>query len=219
MFKLRFSAVLALLFFSTVCAFAQTERGYEVFVGYSLLKGEGLRNTNDFLDRRATLHGVNADATLFAFEYFGITGDLSFNRTGRSVDVASGTDSEHTDVWYFMGGPSLLLPASEHLQPFARLLVGGAHTTYEAKQKRQSPTAIRTSTFGLGTTNFAMGFGGGVDVKVGDRLRLRAIQVDYAPIFLSDRAVTILGQAGVLRSVILDGQRQDNWRFSFGVTF
>ena len=48
---------------------------------------------------------------------------------------------------------------------------------------------------------------------------VRIIQIDYAPVFLSDRSVAVLGQAGVLQPVRLDGQREDNIRFSFGVTF
>jgi hypothetical protein len=61
--------------------------------------------------------------------------------------------------------------------------------------------------------------GGGVDVRVNDRVKVRVFQIDYAPIFLGDRSVRVLGSAGALRPVELEGQRQDQLRLSFGVTF
>ena len=56
-------------------------------------------------------------------------------------------------------------------------------------------------------------------MRVNDKFKVRVIQVDYTPVFLGDRAISVLGQAGVLQPVTLEGQRQDNVRFSFGVTF
>src|SRR5262245_66635268 len=116
MFRQRCCSLLAMVLFSTVCVYAQSERPYGVFVGYSNLQAQGLRNTNDFLDRRLTLNGVNGSANLFALGSFGVTGDVSWNRNGNSVGVGNGKDSEHTDVWYFMGGPSLSQPGSDDFQ-------------------------------------------------------------------------------------------------------
>ena len=219
MFRQRCCALLAMVLFSTVCVYAQSERGYGVFVGYSNLQAQALRNTNDFLDRRLTLNGVNGAATLFALGSIGVTGDVSWNRQGNSVDVANGKDSEHTDVWYFMGGPSYSYAVSEHFQPFARILAGVARTNFQAKQKRTFTDTNRTTLFDLGSTDFAMGFGGGLDIRVSDRFHVRAIQFDWAPVFFDDDAITVLGTPGVLRTGFLDGKRQDNFRFSFGVTF
>jgi len=219
MFRQRCCALLAVILFSTVCVYAQNERGYGVFVGYSNLQAQALRNTNDFLDRRLTLHGVNGAATLFALGSIGVTGDVSWNRSGNSVDVANGKDSDHTDVWYFMGGPSYAVAVSEHFQPFARILAGAARTNFQSKQQRTVTDTNRTTTFDIGSTDFAMGFGGGLDIRVSDRFHVRAIQFDWVPIFLDDHAITVLGNAGVLRTGFLDGKRQDNFRFSFGVTF
>src|SRR5262245_58511680 len=122
MFRQRCCSLLAMVLFSTVCVYAQSERPYGVFVGYSNLRAEGLRNTNDFLDRRLTLNGVNGSATLFALGSIGVTGDVSWNRSSNSVDVTNGEDSAHTDVWYFMGGPSYANAVTERFQPFARIL-------------------------------------------------------------------------------------------------
>ena len=50
-------------------------------------------------------------------------------------------------------------------------------------------------------------------------LRSESFKPTMLPFFSGDRAVAVLGQAGVLQPRLLDGQRQDNIRFSFGVTF
>ena len=103
--------------------------------------------------------------------------------------------------------------------PFVRILAGVARTGYEAAIERSVSNGNLRSTFNIGSTDFAMAFGAGLDVKVNDRVKVRIIQVDYAPIFLGDRAVAVLSQAGVLQPRVLDGQRQDNVRFTFGVNF
>jgi hypothetical protein len=85
--------------------FAQNEGEPQFFVGYSNLQAEGLPEKNDpdnlfspdFLDRRTTLHGINAEVT-FPLSMLGITGDFSFNRNDRSQDVVNGSDSINTDI-------------------------------------------------------------------------------------------------------------------------
>ena len=62
-------------------------------------------------------------------------------------------------------------------------------------------------------TNFAMVLGGGLDVRVSDRVSLRLIQVDYNPAFLKDRRNT--DSLGNVYQV--NGNRQDNVRFAFGI--
>jgi len=219
--------LLAILLFCNVSLLAQGARPMEVFVGYSNMQAEGFRSTNnpnnilsnDFFRDRTTLHGINAEATGFFFQPFSVTGDLSFNRKGRSAEFTNGQDSEHLDVWYFMIGPSYVADTPGIVVPFVRMLFGGAHTGYEAKSERTVNNGTVRNSFELGTTDWALAIGGGLDFKVTDRIRIRAIQFDYAPIFLGDRSLLVLGQAGVLRQVELSGQRQDNLRFSFGVTF
>jgi opacity protein-like surface antigen len=220
--------MLVVLMVSVVSVFAQGEdRKPEVFIGYSNLQAEGLSDTNDpngflsndFFNRRTTLHGINGEVTLFPFQTFGITGDVSFNRKGRSVSVTNGSNSQDTDVWYFMGGPSYVFPSSGRLQPFARVLAGVARTNFEVEVERNFSNGTVHNEFDVGSTDFAMGLGGGLDVRVGDRVKVRVIQIDYTPVFLGDRAVSVLGEAGVLTPVTLEGQRQDSVRFSFGVTF
>jgi len=60
----------------------------------------------------------------------------------------------------------------------------------------------------LSSTDFALALGGGVDVRVSERVALRVFQFDYNPIFLSSNNELGFGNT-----------RADNVRFSFGVVF
>ena len=221
-------SVLLVLVLSTISAFGQDRRP-EYFVGYSLLQAEGMPDRDDpnnfftgsFATHRATLQGLSGEVNLYpvAASLLGLTGSVSFNRKGREADITNGSNNERTDVWYFLAGPSYTFPDQGRLVPFVRVMAGIAHTGYEAAIERSAANGDLKSTFNIGITDFAMAFGAGLDVKLNDRFKVRIIQVDYTPIFLGDRAVAVLNAAGVLQPRVLDSQRQDNIRFTFGVSF
>jgi opacity protein-like surface antigen len=208
------------------CLFAQSDYKPRYFVGYSNLQAEGLPAKNNpanvlspgFLDRRSTLHGINAEAT-FPVGNFGLTGDFSFNRNKQSSDTATQSQDTKTDIIYFVGGPSFNFRNSSRVEPFVRLLGGAARTNFEISSRVQSASGTNSNEFDTGSTDLAVMLGGGLDVRLNDKVMLRVIQIDYAPIFLGDRAIRVLGQAGALQTVELEGQRQDQVRFSFGLTF
>jgi opacity protein-like surface antigen len=203
----RIFILIAFVVLSAGSLFAQGDRSTEFFVGYTNLQGEGLPDqndpdnilSNDFLNRRTTLHGANAAVTFFPLEMFGLTGDVSFSRNSNDVDVTGGSNDQDTDIWYFMAGPTFSLPSSSRFQPFGRIMAGGAHTAFKLEQERTVGSGTVRNSFDVGSTDFAMGIGGGLDVTVNDRLKVRLIQVDYTPIFLGDRAINVLGNAGVLQ--------------------
>jgi opacity protein-like surface antigen len=215
------------LMLSATGLFAQSERKPEFALGYSNLQAQGLPDRNnltgifgtDFFNNRTTLHGFDAEGTIFPFERFGITGDFSFNRDSRSSDFLAGTNSLTTDIFYFMGGPSFTFGHSSRVQPFARFLAGGAHTRFNVKAQESLFGANLTSSFSTGTTDFALGAGGGLDLRVSDNFKVRLFQVDYTPIFLRDQSISTLGLAGAIQPFTLNGQRMDNVRFSVGVVF
>ena len=215
-----------IILLSAGSAFAQSEEKAKFFIGYSNLQAEGLPDKNDpdnlfspgFLDRRTTLHGFNGEATL-PIRSFGLTGDFSFNRNSNSFDLTNGDQSIKTDIYYLVGGPSYSFRNRTRFEPFARGMVGAARTNFEVETRRDLSTGTVRNEFDTHSIDLAAMVGGGVDVRVSDKVKLRVLQVDYAPVFLSDRSVQVLGQAGAIRSVELEGQRQDHIRFSFGVTF
>jgi opacity protein-like surface antigen len=230
--------VLAL--FVLACAplsLAQTiDRRPEIFVGYSNLQAEGIpsqeRNqTNSFDDEvfgeRAGLHGVNAEITGYVTPRFGLTGDFSYNQRSRSftgtgsgtAGGAATTGEIDTRVFQFMGGPSVRFPNETRVTPFLRSLFGVANTRFEVEQRQQLAAGTATSSFNTSSTDFAMALGGGMDVRVSERFAVRALQVDYNPVFLRDRSISVLGASGAIQPQTLEGQRMDNIRLSFGVVF
>ena len=219
---------IAALIFSVGTSFAQSERGTEVYFGYSNLQAQGLPDKNDltgifgsdFFNNRTTLQGFGTGVTYFPKETFGWTGDFSFNENNRSREFINGRDSIETDIMYFMGGPTLSMSQFRRFQPFVRFLGGGAYTRYTVNTARtlQSGGDLKTQ-FRVSATDFALGMGGGLDLRVSDAVKFRLIQVDYTPIFLRDQSFDALSQAGVIQPFTLNGQRMDNVRFTFGIVF
>lgn len=218
--------VMVCLLAAAMPAAAQSDRR-EFFVGYSNLQAEGLpdRNdpsngfSNDFFDRRKGLHGVNISGAGFFNSGFGLKGDFSFHRTEDTTNVTNGRDSINTNVLYFMGGPVLKARNSSRIEPFVHALAGGAHTRFEAFSERNITGGTARTSFDTGSTDFAAAIGGGIDLRLGDRFGIRLVQVDYAPIFLRDRSINVLGAAGAIQPITLEGQRQDNIRLSVGIVF
>lgn len=221
--KVMFLAVCLLLCAPMVMA-QSNDKHWEAFVGYSNLQAEGVpdrRNPSaafdrNFFDRRKGLHGVNGSVTGYMATHFGLTGDFSFNRSESEETFTGGRNTLDTRVTYFMGGPQFKL-RSGGFQPFGRALAGGANTRFEVSTRNTAGTS--TGGFDVSATDFAVGVGGGLDIKLGDRIGLRVFQIDYTPVFLRDRSVSVLGSTGAIQPIVLEGQRQDNVRFSFGIVF
>jgi opacity protein-like surface antigen len=222
MLKTLVAAVACILATATISS-AQTP---EIFVGYTNLQGEGLNNRNnpdwifdtEFFRTRTTLHGVNASITGYNEVGIGLTGDFSWARRADSEAFSGGTDTANTDTFYFLGGPAVKFARSSKVQPFARVLAGFAYNRFKASREFDSSIGTPSNSFVVGATDFAASVGGGIDVAVGERTKIRVFQLDYAPIFLRDRTIEVLGGT-VIEPTTLNGQRQDNFRFSIGVTF
>src|SRR5215471_15484298 len=226
------SRILAILIVSLTMAagapsFAQVlGENLKLFVGYSNLQAEGLgtKNNNlpDILDTsffrdRSTLHGGNAELT-FALKGIGVTGDASFDRRHKGTDFTGGHDFNNTDLAYFMAGPSLAYAGHSKVEPFARVMAGVAHTRFEVGHTDTSTAT--TLSLADATTNFAMGVGGGLDVRFGEGpYRLRVIQVDYLPVFMGDKVVSFSDAFGSIQQASLHKQHLNNVRFSFGFVF
>jgi opacity protein-like surface antigen len=226
------SVVIFLLAFAAV-SFAQgagADRRPEIFVGYSNLQAEGVperdaNSNNSFSDavfgERSGLHGVEASVTGYLTPRFGVTGDFSFNQRSRNfAGAAAGTTGDvDTRVFQFMAGPHARFPNQTRVTPFLHALFGVANTRFEVEQRQQVSTGTTTQSFNTSATDFAMALGGGIDVRANNRVAVRALQLDYNPVFLRDRSINVLGAAGALQTQRIESNRQDNIRLSFGVVF
>jgi hypothetical protein len=208
--------------------FAQTSKPFEFFIGYSNVQGEGIIDRDDpsavfdddFFDRRLGLHGVNASIAGYFNSALGFKGDFSFHRNEDTAAVLGGRNNIRNKIFYFMAGPTFRIRNGSRVGAFAHALAGGANTRFDVETVTGLPGGgTLTSSFDTSSTDFAAGIGGGIDIRIGERFSFRAIQVDYMPVFLRDRSVDVLGSTGAIVPITLEGQRQDNIRFSVGFVF
>jgi opacity protein-like surface antigen len=215
--RLAFST--ALLLCSALGASAQSPNPddypkVEVFVGYSTLgeaNGPGISfGPNSTVGASYTSKpGFETSVTRNFTKHFGIKGDFSahFNNESKSGPVtgcspACTTVTQdfqlRTRVYNFLAGPEFKVRNSTRFTPFAHVLGGVAHTT--ANFTTLGPTfnlLLKKS-----DNSFAMGLGGGLDIRASKRVSFRAM-MDYNPVFVNDSTT---------------GTR-DFVRFSLGVLF
>ena len=110
------------------------------------------------------------------FSYLRVDNSPSFNSAGwefageykvapwiGGVADFSGDYGSHTSITSFLFGPQVHWPT--RVSPFAHVLIGGAHA----------------SSFGVGSTGFAVAIGGGIDTSIAPGISWRIIQGDYLP--------------------------------------
>jgi hypothetical protein len=155
---------LLLILFSMILppmAIAQETPAVEIFGGYCFFhqgSSEIVNMPNEF-----NMHGWNASVAVNVNKWMGFVADLGGVYKVRSYDRL-GTENHS-----FMFG-SKFAARKAKITPFAQILFGvmqenvtGAGFGYEYANQ----------------SNFAMAFGGGLDIKAGDILAIRSIQFEY----------------------------------------
>ncbi|HUU14489.1 MAG TPA: outer membrane beta-barrel protein [Terriglobia bacterium] len=145
----------------------------EVFGGYSYALA-------DFSNDRVNLSGWNFSLTENVNSWFGGTADFS----GHYAQPSNTNVNAHM----FLFGPTFALRRSKSVTPFSHVLLGGIHAS-------RGYVGVSEP-----VTRFAAAFGGGVDLKIHEKVAIRVFQADYflTPFF---------------------GLRQDNLRLSAGIVF
>lgn len=173
----------------------------EFFAGYS---NQQVGNGN-----RRTFNGFEASYVRNVHRYFGIKADFSAaykneNFTAPVIveEIVTGTTTTfrladvnadyRRSVYNFLGGVQFKDNASKsRVKPFAHALVGVAHNRSSRKNAgcvaNCTSVNLNTLNFNRSDTGFGGAFGGGLDVKINDRIDFRAIQVDYNPIYSNSR--------------------------------
>lgn len=124
----------------------------EVFGGYSWAGGN--------------FHGWNASVTGNVSKRFGIVADFS----GQYGKERAGSIRIKQDAHSFLFGPRLSF-RGKRLTPFVYALFGVTRFHESAIISGQKLSAS--------DSGFSSAFGGGMDVRVNDRLAIRAFQIDY----------------------------------------
>ena len=209
---------------SSIFAFAQSDiKRAEFYVGYSnnqVEAGNGNNGNNNgtavqnFFDNRLSFNGFEVAGVANVSRFFGIKGDFSAayrNKDFTNTAATSGTTSTtvgfqtKNSLYNFLGGVQVKDNTSEaKFKPFAHALVGVGYGRSNVSNVNCSST-VSTSTcsnlvVGNSDTGLAGAFGGGLDVKLSNKIDLRVIQVDYNPVHLNNRT-------------------QDNVRFGAGINF
>jgi len=215
---------LCLTIITSVFAVAQDPTdGYkkgEFFIGYSngqIDTGLGDIDDEEFgidIDERETFHGFNTSGVYNVSRYFGVKADVSgvyndrdFSFTVPTTAVGGGTGTgtvsfeSKNSLYNFLGGVQIKDNSrSGRFKPFAHALVGAAHARTKISNV-VCPIGVDCSFIVSGSeTGWAGAFGGGIDVRLNNSVQLRAIQVDYNPVWL-------------------DGARQNNIRLGVGLVF
>ncbi len=198
--RLAFST--ALLLCSTLVASAQNTKPdeypkVEVFVGYSAL-GEANGPGISLAPNSSLPANYNANA---GFEtsiignlrkWVGLKGDFSAHFNNESAQglltfcnpactTATQDFQLKTRVYNFLAGPEFKARNSTRFTPFAHALAGVAHTSANFT----TPGPAFNLDLKKSDNGFAMGLGGGLDIRASERVSFRAL-MDYNPVFVND---------------------------------
>ncbi|MDQ1708175.1 MAG: hypothetical protein QOJ88_1386 [Pyrinomonadaceae bacterium] len=195
-----------------VCApagFAQDHSDWEFFIGYA---HERANNGADRLDRRGQAVNPNGSTRRVDFvservPYNGVSGEVvanvtshvglvtNFAATFANTDFLDSLTGQRFHArlsrYTLLFGPRYNWRNSSPLIPYAHALFGLAR--YQAKFRNNDFTCPDTS-----QTAFAMALGAGLDIRASKHIDIRAGQVDYLPVFFSQK-------------------REDGLRFTAGV--
>ena len=204
MYKLL--VLLALLSTSSMLVAAQDKR-FEVFGGYSYLMTD-LEESDAPLDRFDNLDGFNVAATGYFTKRFGITGDFSAHFRNETEQVSGGVVRFKARSYRYLGGPQVSFRNDTRVTPFIRFLAGVENNRFSF-QATPTGGSVPTTSESVSVTDFSLALGGGLDVRLNDRLAIRVFQIDYNPDFVRRRP-----DIGINES-----RRLDNVRFSIGIVF
>lgn len=188
----------SLMIAASVMAFAQSDyKKTEVFVGYSNNQVDTGADTGNsvqsFFRDRENFNGFNASGVYNVSRYVGIKGDVSgtYKRQTTTGEFTVGNTvgtvrfDNNRALYNFLGGVQIKDNSSDaKVKPFAHALVGAGHARINVKNATCTggitvcPSFIASDN----ETGLAGAFGGGIDIKVSDKVDIRAIQVDYNPI-------------------------------------
>jgi hypothetical protein len=205
MFK-RLITALSIAIISVVVASAQAVDDYkkgEFFVGYSngqvdtgLDSGSSVR---DFFRDRANFNGVNVSGVYNVSRYVGIKGDVSgtYNTTRFSdtfVDPGTGTTytasfKTTNSLYNVVGGVQIKDNSREGtFKPFAHAMAGLGHVRTKVGDVVCTPVALcPVINDSFSDNGFTGVFGGGLDFRLNNSIQIRAIQVDYNPLWINSQ--------------------------------
>jgi hypothetical protein len=135
---------------------------------------------------------------------FGIKMDLQGygSNTITWTSPLYGTLRAQGNLFTYLFGPQLKF-RSPKFQPFAHVLLGGAHSNVYGNLKRACAGSCTTSGSPAGNA-FAMAIGGGIDIPISHAFQFRPVEIDYLMTRFTNQ---------------FNNSSQNNFRYSAGVNF
>lgn len=178
--RLILGMVFVLLLFLFSAASMRAQDKFEVFGGYSYFRASVTETGQPLcppagppcppmvtVTSHPSLNGWEASAEYKPVKEVGLVADFGGNY--GSLPNSSGGGSLHTNTYLF--GPRVFLPG--RISPFVHVLAGAAH------QSTGDGGAGGAIFVARSTNAFAIALGGGVDIDVTQRVRMRLVQFDY----------------------------------------
>ena len=225
----RLVTLATLVLLSTTTALAQDDyKKYEFFGGYSALFVDNLAGdtgspaVDDVLGDRQTLRGFNLAVNYNFHKYVGAKFDYSLHLREDEFNRPLGNGTIDTTLQNFLGGIQIKNNSEDGptFKPFGHALFGVAVQKLDVDSP-QLPALFGINDFHTNETSFAMAFGGGLDIKLNNKLDVRVFQVDWNIINRGDQQTGIVLAPTPFQTVgtpfVIPGTRQDNLRLSIGI--
>lgn len=226
----RLLTIAGLLLLCATASSAQSNEyvKWEFFGGYSALHFDNLAGdtsnsaVDDVLGDRQTLRGFELAVTRNFHKYVGATFDYSLHLREDEFSRPAGSGTIDSTVQNFLGGITVKNNSHDgpRFKPFGHALFGVAVQKIDVDSP-QLPAVFGISDFHVNETSFAMAFGGGIDIKLNNRIDVRAVQIDWNIINRGDQQTGIVLAPTPFQTVgtpfVIPGTRQDNLRLSIGI--
>jgi hypothetical protein len=161
------------------------------------------------------MQGFNAAVTYNFHKFVGAKFDYSFHLREDNFSRPLGAGTVDTTLQNFLFGVQMKnnIKDGPRLKPFGHALVGFAVQKIDIDSP-QLPIVFGVNDFSVNETSLAFALGGGVDVKLNERIDLRLGQVDWNIIRRGDQQIPGITPG---QTIVLPNTRQDNLRFSVGI--
>ena len=204
--------VFALGLTSCLGAFAQEVPKVDMFVGYSFLR-------------------VNSDGQIPAFTANGGVMNWGFNINNHTAIEAEfggyhngnvNNKEFDTTSFSYLFGPRFSVGRSKKVDPYVHMLFGVNRATTSIAANSPlipthpitgAPTVSSNGRYEASQSNFGMAIGGGLDIKMGHKVTLRPVQLDYYLTRFETQSIE------ELLNGTTSNKNQNNLRFAAGVMF
>jgi len=228
--KLLFTTAGLLIMIFATTGLAQDYKKIEFYGGYSAMQFDniggdtGSANIDDILGGRNTLRGFELAITANFHKWVGAKFDMSTHWREDEFTRSAGSGTIDNNIQNYLGGIQIKDNRNDgpRFKPFAHALIGVAHQRVDV-QSPQLSTLFGVNELKTNETSFAQAYGGGVDIKLNDKIDIRVVQLDWNIINRGDQQVgtvtrvslPIFPAVGV--PAVIPGHRQDNFRIGAGI--